>query len=222
LIKSYPELVPALSGIPQSGDFGISNFFDTNEDAETSLPAGRQVQHDNVMVKFLIKIFFLLLFFNSAIAQEYNKTIIDEESGKPMLIGYCTRDVFKDTSFSWWYNSEYEMYELEYSTLDKLEGKLNSLEITIVLGTWCSDSREQIPRFLKILDELNFLEEKMTLIAVDRDKKWEEGEIENLNITLVPSIIFYKNGEELGRIEELPKETLEKDFAEIILNANEI
>jgi len=168
------------------------------------------------MVKFLIKIFFLLLFFNSAIAQEYNKTITDEESGKPMLIGYCTREAFKDTSFSWWYNSEYEMYEVDYTTIDKIEGMLDSIEITIVLGTWCSDSREQIPGFLKILDELNFPEERLTFIAVDRDKKWEEGSIEDLNITAVPTFIFYEKDEEIGRIEELPKETLEKDFAKIV------
>ncbi len=30
-----------------------------------------------------------------------------------MLIGYCTREAFDDTSFSEWWNEEYDMYEVD-------------------------------------------------------------------------------------------------------------
>ena len=38
----------------------------------------------------------------------------------------------------------------------------------------------------------------------------------DLDIELVPTFIFYRNGEELGRIVETPEDTLEKDLAEIV------
>lgn len=84
------------------------------------------------------------------------------------------------------------------------------------MGTWCSDSREQIPAFYKILDELNYPSDKVTLICVDRKKKGLSNEADGLNIELVPTIIFYRNGEEIGRIIETPQESLEKDLLGII------
>jgi len=38
---------------------------------------------------------------------------MDDESGKPMLIGYSTREAVNGTSFSEWWNSEYSMYEVD-------------------------------------------------------------------------------------------------------------
>jgi len=105
---------------------------------------------------------------------------------------------------------------LDYETLNQLEGKTDDISITIVMGTWCSDSREQIPSFYKILNELNYPTDKITLICVDRNKKGLSDEVSNLNIELVPTIIFYRNGKEIGRIIETPQESLEKDLLRII------
>ncbi len=84
------------------------------------------------------------------------------------------------------------------------------------MGTWCSDSRREVPRFYKILDELNYPEEKVELINVDRNKVGIENSVDSLNIELVPTFIIYSKGEEIGRIIETPKESLEKDLAKIL------
>jgi len=36
------------------------------------------------------------------------------------------------------------------------------------MGSWCGDSQEQVPKFYKIISLLNFDENKIQLIAVDR------------------------------------------------------
>ena len=164
----------------------------------------------------LIFLFLLVLLISQTFAQEKNKTIIDEKTEKPMLIGYTTREAFSDSNFAWWFNSEYEMYEVDSVVVDKLKGKLDDVDITIIMGSWCSDSRREVPDFFKILDELNYPSEKITMLSVDRDKKSDEGNIDGLAIELVPTIIFYKNDSELGRIEEMPEETLEKDMLKIL------
>lgn len=161
-------------------------------------------------------IILFLLTFSVVKAQQYNNSSVDTVKNKKMLIGYCTREAFQDTAFKGWFDEQYNNYQPDYDVLDKLEGKLDDISITIVMGTWCSDSREQIPSFYKILDELNYPSEKITLICVDRKKKGLSDEADNLNIELVPTIIFYRNSNEIGRIIETPQESLEKDMLEIL------
>jgi thiol-disulfide isomerase/thioredoxin len=86
------------------------------------------------------------------------------------------------------------------------------------MGSWCGDSQEQVPKFYKIISLLNFDENKIQLIAVDRKKHAREYDalVQSLNIELIPTFIFYKNGKEIGRIIETPKETLEADILEIL------
>ena len=158
----------------------------------------------------------LFLLLNNLQPQDKFKTIIDEKSGKPMLVGEINRDVFRDTSYSWWFDSEYDMYKPDKQVLDSIKQKLENIEITMVIGTWCSDSRREMPRFFKIIDSLNFSPDKIKLIAVDRDKKDLNGETDSLSIELVPTFIIYLTGKELGRITEAPVETLEVDFNRIV------
>lgn len=158
----------------------------------------------------------ILLITSKIFAQQFNNSTVDTVKNKKMLIGYCTREAFQDTAFKDWFDEQYNSYQPDYETIDQLEGKLDDVTITIVMGTWCSDSKEQIPAFYKILDELNYPSDKVTLICVDRKKKGLSNEADGLNIELVPTIIFYRNGEEIGRIIETPQESLEKDLLGII------
>ncbi|MCH8170375.1 MAG: thioredoxin family protein [Bacteroidetes bacterium] len=165
-------------------------------------------------MKLTVIFTFLILFSVTTVAQ--NKKIKDTKTSAPMLIGEINRQAFQDSVFSWWFNSEYQMYEVDSTSLKSDADKLRNYDITLVLGTWCSDSRREVPRFLKILDYLNYPKDKIKIYAVDRSKKGLNNEIDSLNIQKVPTIIFYKNNKETGRIIEEPKVTLEKDLANIV------
>jgi len=160
--------------------------------------------------------YLLLLLSINIFSQDKNKIIKDEENSEPMLIGYCTREIFSDSAFASWFNPAYKEYEPDSSAIEILKEKMNDIELTVVMGSWCDDSRIHIPHLYKILDEINFPTEAINLIAANRDKKTEGDEIEGLAIDLVPTIIFYRNNSELGRIVELPNETLEIDFVNIV------
>jgi len=168
------------------------------------------------MISKLFLIITGLLFCANLYAQEFNTVTTDEKTDKPILIGYTTLEAFNDTSFNWWWNSAYNMYDVDSVDVKELKIKLEDVDIKIVMGTWCSDSRREVPHFYKILDELNYPKEKVTLINVNRDNQGLENEVEGLDINFVPTFIFYKAREEIGRIIEMPYETLEKDMLELV------
>lgn len=144
-----------------------------------------------------------------------NSIVKDSLSGMPMLLGECTREAFKDTSFYWWWKSEYDLYNLDSSSLNEIKNDLQNVSIKIVMGTWCSDSRREVPRFFKILDAVNYPSDKIKIICVDENKKTKSDGLNGLNIEFVPTIIFYKDGNEIGRIVEAPNDTLENDIIKI-------
>lgn len=168
------------------------------------------------MYKQIFVLFLISLSLHSA--QDLNTIAIDEKSGKPILIGYCDRSALQDTNFSWWFNSEYENYHPDSVDLLLIKESIGNCKIVIVMGTWCGDSRREVPRFYKILDEIEFPEENILLINVDRKKKGIAEEVDELSIELVPTIIFFKDDEEIGRIIETPEETLEIDTKKILFD----
>ncbi len=150
--------------------------------------------------------------------EQINDTVVYEES--VMLLGKANRNGFQMDAFKDWFNTGYANYEVDSETVEKLKPLLKDITITVFMGTWCEDSQRETPHFYKIIDETGFDESKLTLITVSEEKTTPQGFEEGKNITNVPTIIFYKNDKELGRIVEYPIESLEKDmFA--ILSGNE-
>jgi thiol-disulfide isomerase/thioredoxin len=118
--------------------------------------------------------------------------------------------------FGPFFQQEYALYEPDPDVLLQIGNSLNGYTVTIVMGSWCSDSQEQVPRFYKIIDALHYDEKNITLICVDRKKDPRFVDIQSLGIELVPTFIFYKNNTESGRIVETPEETIEKDIGDIV------
>jgi thiol-disulfide isomerase/thioredoxin len=168
-------------------------------------------------MKNFILICFFALFYASGFSQEINTIVYDEKAEQDILIGYCNIEGFTSGDFNDWFQLEYDNYAVDNETLDQINlDNLDSVEITIVLGTWCSDSQREFPRFYKILEKLSFSFDYLTIIAVNRVKLAPEISVGELNIELVPTFIFSKNGKEIGRIVETPEFSLEKDFKKII------
>jgi thiol-disulfide isomerase/thioredoxin len=150
-------------------------------------------------------------------SQTFNQVITDTTIQKEVLIGYCDRQGLMGSVFGTYYQQEYALYEPDPEILLQIGAELNDYSITIVMGSWCDDSQEQVPRFFKIIDALNYDEKKITLIGVDRKKNPRFVDIQSLAIELVPTFIFYKDNAEAGRIVETPVETIESDVAGIII-----
>jgi hypothetical protein len=160
----------------------------------------------------------LVLFPVLSFSQTLNQKAIDEKKNNEMLIGYCNRDGFAtvNCNFDSAFRAEYPIYQPDEATMKQLGSMLNDVSITVVMATWCGDSKEWVPRFYKIMDALDFPYKNLTLICVDRSKKAPGTTVDELKVDLVPTFIFYRKNVELGRIVEVPADIMEKEILKIL------
>lgn len=166
-----------------------------------------------------ITLFFIALSISFVISsQEINKEI--STNGIKFLVGRISTEAISQNPYSLWFNPNFDNYTPDLAIVSKFENELKNYKILVFLGTWCGDSKREVPRFLKILDAASFSEKNLKLIALDRRKehykKSPNGEEWGLNIKRVPTFIFYKNGIEVNRIIETPNTGLEEDILAIL------
>lgn len=164
----------------------------------------------------LIFLFLLPFLLN---AQTLNQKAFDEKRSNEMLVGYCNREGFKmiRSNFDSVYQSEYSLYKPDQATLDQISGKITKkIKIKVVMGTWCGDSKDWVPRFYKVMDKIGFDESRITLICVDHTKRAPIKELSKLKIDKVPTFIIYRKRHEMGRIVETPSDLIEKDILKIL------
>lgn len=92
----------------------------------------------------------------------------------------------------------------------------NPIDISIIFGTWCHDTKKHLPSFFKIIEEASNPNLTVSYIGISRDKKQPEGTYERFNLTNTPTFIIYYEEKEIGRIVEQPDLRLEEELVEII------
>jgi len=162
----------------------------------------------------------LLLFVAASVcSQEFNQEI-NIENEQPYLVGRINIEGLTSDSYQKWYENNFTNYEVDLETITSIKDELAQHKILVFMGTWCGDSKREVPRFIKILEAADFPMKNLKIVAVDRRKemykKSPTGEEWGLSIKRVPTFIFYKDGKETNRIIESPIATLEADIKKIV------
>lgn len=150
------------------------------------------------------------------VVREKAKGVTAEKNERGYLIGIANKDSFTDESYKGWFDSRYSEYNTDEKVIEKLKPVINDYTIKGFMGTWCGDSKRNVPRFYKILEETGFDQEYFELITVGRNKKTPDNLQEGFDLIRVPTFIFMKDGKEVGRFVERPRETMEKDILKIV------
>lgn len=159
----------------------------------------------------------LLMTSISSFAQSYD-VLKDENTGGPMYHGKVTgEDLAKEKTFEW-YRDGANGYKQDEGAIAYLKTTLSAYTITTVMGTWCDDSHMWVPKLQAVLAATGFPASKHEIYALDRNKKGKNGEEQKYNVTMVPTIILFFGGKEVGRIVEAPKKSIEADLADMIKN----
>jgi thiol-disulfide isomerase/thioredoxin len=142
---------------------------------------------------------------------------VKQSDGGRMLLGGVNKEAFLNEPFSTWYLQEYDAYQVNSAMVKDLKSKLKGHRIEVFLATWSDPSKETYPRFMKILEEAKFPENRMVTYALNQSMKSFYGEEANKDVQHLPTIIFYKGGKEIGRIVEGPVTgSLEEDILMIV------
>lgn len=155
--------------------------------------------------------------------RQYDTQIKNEPQGtdfskqETWILGFFNPAILSQPPYSEWYTKGYNEYKPDPAVMEKLsQVDKQGLTIKIVMGSWCPDSRREVPRFMQVLDQWKFPSDRLTFIGVDNEKRSPIGDYDKLDIQRVPTFIFYKNNVEAGRIIENPVASLEQDILNIL------
>lgn len=170
------------------------------------------------MKKIVLSIALFLISMQCAMSQVVNQRIVDA-NGREQLLGQVTKETLSSPPWSNWYVKRVDEYVPDQQILKQIEN-LDDFEIEIFFGTACGDSRREVPRFVKTLDELGFPDSRLSIIGVnftkDQYKQSPNGEGAGKKIFRTPTFIIRKDGKEINRIVEFPVVSLEQDILTII------
>lgn len=173
-----------------------------------------------MMKKILSVLLLPVIFFYSANAQVQYEVSKDAKTGLKVMKGVLSIDILNnDTSFHWMTN-DISWYKPKTEVLNNLAAVKDSVHIIALIGTWCEDSHYIFPQLLKMLNQANYTMNNLTIIGVDRPKVSITPLSLALGLKKTPTILVFKNGKEIGRVEEYGKYGIvDLELAEIFLRA---
>ena len=117
------------------------------------------------------------------------------------------------------WRKNHDAYEPSATDVQRIASLQVPATLDVYFGSWCSDSRREVPRFLKILDLASLSRLKLRFFGLDRTKKEPARLVKKGAIEKVPTFILKIDGREVGRIVETPETSLEHDFAVLVERA---
>jgi hypothetical protein len=145
-----------------------------------------------------------------------------DKNNETQIWGNITVDDLESEPFASWYIESQAGHNVLKD--EQVVEAFSNIEVIIYLGTWCSDSQDWVPKFVKIWNTYGLDLSKLSLIAVHNDddkyKQSPERTEVKYNIESVPTFIFLKDGKEIGRIVEYPQTTLEEDMKALTSGMN--
>lgn len=139
----------------------------------------------------------------------------EEEKVPPSLLGPVSREQLEAAEPSW-VAAAIEA-EPDPESARALAEVPPGAEVTVYLGTWCSDSKREVSRLWRALDEVGgMVPFSIDYIAVDRaDARPPELERE-VGLRYVPTFIVRRDGEEVGRMIEQSPGGIERDLLALL------
>lgn len=144
---------------------------------------------------------------------------VSDANGNKMLLGQATKKDLQQPPFADWFVKNENAYAVDAATVQTLQPLLSNYQFTIFMGTWCGDSKREVPRLYKVLQACGVKPKQITLITVNNsDSAYKQSpthEERGWNIHHVPTLIVREGDMAKGRIVETPVVSWEKDLLAI-------
>jgi thiol-disulfide isomerase/thioredoxin len=168
---------------------------------------------------FLAAIAAMTLYACSPKMGSHTTQVVTDANGNKMLLGLAEKkDLLKEPFADWFVKNE-TAYTVDATTVQLLQPQLTNKSFTIFMGTWCGDSKREVPRMYKVLEACGVKSKQISLVMVNNnDSAYKQSpghEERGLHIHRVPTLIVWEGGAEKGRIVESPVVSWEKDLLTI-------
>lgn len=91
-----------------------------------------------------------------------------------------------------------------------------AIEIEVYFGQWCHDSQREVPRLIKLIQQVDNPNISLYLYGLDIRKSDPKGQAKANQIKRTPTVIVKKDGEELGRFLEFPQTNWATDISSLL------
>ncbi len=116
-----------------------------------------------------------------------------------------------------WQHYTDSTYKPEAAVVKRLAGLITpDVSFRLIAATWCSDSREEMPRLFPLFTQLGVNTESVELWGVSLSKRDPREVAEANALEYVPTLVVMRSGKEIGRIVEHPKTSWEADLTAIL------
>ena len=175
------------------------------------------------MKHYLILILATMLSFTAGAQGSVSDfDVSKDKEGATVYKGQFTfDDLRKEPSFGWFQRGA-EAYKADTNAIKYLKKELPNYTIVVLMGTWCDDSQNLIPKLYKTLELTAYPMDKYAMFGVDRAKEAKYIEHKLYKVERVPTIILYKKNMEIGRIVESVKRSIEVDLVQLIQKDPEV
>ncbi len=107
---------------------------------------------------------------------------------------------------------DYQQYDLT-----RLKSIEDNIVIKVFFGQWCHDSVREVPRVIKLLEQVNNPNITSWFYGLNTKKSDPLLLSKTHNIKKTPTVIIYKNDKEIGRILEVPQVNWLADIEALLL-----
>jgi len=139
------------------------------------------------------KLLFIIFLFSFLLVNAQEKSNINGN-----LIGYLKKSDFLNRKHKNWFSKNYDNYTPDPKIVQKIKKKLNNISIKSFIGSWCHDSKRELPRFYKIMELAGFnLENDFKMIGITIGKKTPTNLQKGFAINHTPTFIFLEMAKRL-------------------------
>lgn len=117
------------------------------------------------------------------------------------LLGFRTGQEIFDYDYQ--YLERARSYQPDAALLEKIKASSKQAELTIYFGSWCPNCQHNVPKVLRLEQELKGSSLSFTYYGIPRAPQFtQDPEVQKYNIERVPTGILRSGGREAGRIEK--------------------
>lgn len=130
-------------------------------------------------------------------------------------LGMVSREQVLKDSTDW--AQMLDEYRPDPEEVNYLASVLALVKIEVYFGHWCHDSVNNVPKFIKVIDQAGSDSYDVKYWSVAKRKKgMKRNPVNNRNLKAIPTFVVFLNGREVGEIVENPRISIEADLADIL------